>query len=252
MANKLSAICLIALIIICGGCAKRTSYKPKPIRPLKEHQHVDYQATQEQVTLRVKVFTAEDCKEIFEDRANRLNDIIPLQISVENNNGEAWLLHPKNIALNRETIAYMTKRLGSSCNPFLWALATLGTGLLITTAFGVPLYLLGGIAYHNASIPAALFFGIPTIIGMIMIYATPIGFIAGCVAGAHANGDLAKYLKETAVGTSIAIAPNMVIDRLLFIRSKNYQQQFDILLTNGADDKNLLFSVTLPVLNKAV
>lgn len=254
MEKKLSAIILMALIIICGGCSKKAGYKPKPIRPLKEHAKIDYQETQKLVTLRVKMFNDNDCNEVFEDRANRLNDIIPLQISVENNSNKTWHLCTQNIASKCETIKYINHRLGSSYNPFMWALTTFGAGLLITAAFGLPLVFLVGIPVCGSchvNTAAFLFFGIPTVIGMLAIYATPIAFGAALFAGAYANEDLNQYLHATVLCTPVAIAPNTTIDKLLFVRAMNYKERFDVTLTNDDADEKLMFLVTLPTSPKA-
>lgn len=247
MAKKLLSGALIVITIICGGCAKKACYKPKPIRPLKEHKQIDYQETQKNITLRAKLFTIEDRNEIFGDRANRLNTVMPLQISIENNSGATWYLSPKNIALQQETINTVARRL-RSWHTLWWPLTALGGGLALTIGFGLPwLFWVGVPVCGSCHVDrfALCLVGIPTLIGMLAIYGSPIIFIIGLIADSYVNAALMPYLQETYLSKSTSIAPGTAVDQLIFVKNQHFKQQFDIMLTNGTTDEKLIFHVSL-------
>jgi hypothetical protein len=261
MVKKLSLMLATVLVIVTGGCAKRTIYKPNPIKSLKE-QKCDFQETKKEVTIRAKRFTADDCKEIFQDRADRLNNITPIQISFENNGDKVWHLLDKNISLTLEQSQKIIGLLSTNGYRFL-ALGALifGAGSLLAivgaiSLFGLILpYTYVGISATPAYIKAlaSLAFA-STILGCLMVIpGTPATMIITAMSdNKNNNAELSGYLKETALGKAIVIAPRKTIDLLIFVRNKNYKENFEIKLLNDDLTDNLPFSMHLPPLHSNV
>lgn len=247
MTHKNFISLLIGLIVICSGCGKKI-YSPRSISSLKK-QRVDYEETQQAVTMRAKLFNNNDCREIFEDRVDRLSDILIIQLSIENNSNKVWNILNKNISLKQESFSGIYHRLCSPSHPFLWALGTFGVGAAIGLGCGLPAILCFGIPICSSShIPSfALFLLLMSGIGNLSAtLGTPIAFISESIAGTCRNANLSAFLHETMFSKCVAVAPGTLIDRLIFVNFQNYKRQFDITLAHTATAEKMIFHVNLP------
>jgi hypothetical protein len=92
---------------------------------------------------------------------------------------------------------------------------------------------------------------IPAVAGMITaVYGTPVAFIAGHVTDWYNNRDFRSFLQDSTLSKSISLASGATIDRLIFVKTCHYQQQFDLTVKNDNGEK-LTFTITLPALPAA-
>lgn len=239
----------IVLGIIClPACLKNKKYPAGQLRPLRSY--LNYESTQNNVTLRAKKLNKRETVKAFGPRGNQLfnkqrKTIYPIQLSIENNSTELLVLKPEHIDLQLTSYRRVASRLQK--NTLLQALGTLTIGVLTTAAVatgGVATLLIGGMATSVSMIIA----GTATCITapFFLLIGTPIATTVKGIETAKANTTCKRGVKEKTLPPVLLIEPGQTIDTLIFVRKRDYSPAFDVTFVNQHEPEQLnTFAVTL-------
>lgn len=235
-------ICCIALL---PGCVKAPKYSAQKLSRISERS-ADYQETNKDVTLRIKKFSTDDCLSVFGDQGHYISrgkrGLYPLQLTITNNNINPWELTPEGIDLKLVPSSYVLNKMQYSPLGRFFGYSALGVvtycvclataiPFVATTAFGV--------------LPLAIPLGFACIGGGLFTMATPFIALHQAIGTGEANNMIATDIKEKALRTLI-IEPGNTENKLIFVRKKQYKEQFTITLQQDAPGKECLtFKVDL-------
>ena len=112
MKNIVKIITLLFLIITCTGCLKKPALGIKNLKPLTS-ETARTTNTNEQVTAYSKRLTYSEQELIFGQQAQQLKkyNIIPVQLTLENNSKTCWVLKDSNILLSKLKIDEVNAKL---------------------------------------------------------------------------------------------------------------------------------------------
>jgi len=253
--QKIVSCAFIGLLLFVSGCAKKSNYKPHSLPSLKESVHVDYQETKEQVTVRAKKFTHNDCDTFFGDRASKIlsgkRPLQPIQLCIENSSKVAVLLFDENINLRLVPTQMVAGRL----TPYRFATSAIWSGVglfglsvitlpwLFPAAFPLFCHILGAFG-TILSVNGAVFFFLSA---PLILVATPFIFIADNALFRSCPKELKNCIHKTEKGKAVVIHPDGIIDMLIFVHCDQFKPTFDVTLLNENDQtKKQTFTVHLP------
>ncbi len=241
--NPLLLVFILGTISLFSGC-KHRALQSLHLRSLTSY--LDYQKTQQGITLRVKRLCAQDCTSLLGEHAHRLfkkhrrrQPIYPIQISITNNTHTLAALDPKNIDLTLTDYHSVANRLHR--NSFVQAFGGLVAGILVTgllaassifalSASGMLLVIIGSM---KALAPIAICGGAALLITpFFLVIGTPVVSTIKGVQTTQQNRLLKKEIKNHALKHALIIEPRETIDTLIFVEKRNYQEQFSITLAN--------------------
>lgn len=249
---------LTTLIIALPGCVKKNNVHIPHLRALTSY--IDFQESQEDITIRVKKLSESDCKALLGDRARLLfkkrrkqQPIYPIQISISNTSEHRILLKPENIDLQLTPYQDVARRIQHSS--FLHAIGGVFFALVITaglaagsalalTSGGILTYLFGN-ALAAVSAPL-LITGITASIvtPFFLVVGTPIISAARGVETSKENIMMRHELAQASFKRGLLIDPGNTIDTLIFVQRPHLKHAFTITLTNKTK-KLIPFHVTL-------
>ncbi len=249
---------LILMLAVLPGC-KDPSKGRLGMRPLTSL--VDYEASQEGVTLRVKKLDAHDCETILGKPSQRLfkkfrkrQPIWPLQISLTNNTNKLVAMKPSDISLEQLSYKSVSSRLHK--NSFTQVFGTIASSLLIggllalgsvltLSASGILLLTTGSfsITAPIAIIGSSALAAIPT----LLIIGTPILSTVRGVQTAQNNRVMKQDIKSYALKEQVVVPPYQTADMLIFVSKQNYEPLFSVKVTNPENaEEKITFNVAIP------
>ncbi len=253
-----SLLALVALMIL-PGCNKQRRKPIKKLKPLVTHK-ADYQNTQRDITLKTKLLSKEEYKTLL--RKKRLNGfnrkVKAIQLSVTNNSKESWMLKPASINLEqisyrkmeRQVIRYASwNGVGAGFKIALigGAIASAGAACIYYIAgagFFAP-WLLPIVVLESPEIPMTTA-GVIVATGIGVTAASPVVAIKKATTTAELNAQNKERLQKMMLIKPIIIKPNATKTRIIFVRKRDYEAEFEVGLTNVENKKEqLYFSVDL-------
>ena len=242
MNKKWINICIIAVAVcLLSGCATR--YAPNSIKPLSQENLADYKKTHGHVTMQAKELSFAECQEIFGDRTKRLftkrKPLVPIQLTIENNSNNTWLLTESMIDLPLEPSGRVISRLQNSalCRALTVAGMALGSGCILTGLGGI-LFILTTNVYRGSSIGLAGLFGIGMVAAghLLGVSSLVLPVITG-VNTSHENKDIKDYIQRTNLGKALIIKPGQTVNMLLFVLEKQFKPNFTVTLIDQHDEQ---------------
>lgn len=242
MNKKWINVCIIiAAICLLSGCGAR--YAPKALTPLSPVNIADYKKSDGQVTVQAKKLTIAECREIFGDRAYRLfskhRPYVPIQLSIENNSNDTWLLTDAMIDLPLISADDVLGRLQNSalCRALTVAGMALGSGCILTGLGGI-LFILTTNVYRGSSIGLAGLFGIGMVAAghLLGVSSLVLPVIMGGNTS-HENKDIREYIQKTSFGKALIIKPGHTVNVLLFVLQKHFKPNFTVTLIDQHDEQ---------------
>ena len=237
-------------LTIIPGC-KRKNIQPPYLRPLTSY--VDYQKNKEEenVTLRAKKLSPQDCESLIGPHARRLfkkhrrrQPICPIQLSITNNDPQRSLsLEPKNISLSLTNAQTVVNRLQR--DSFIQAFGGIAAGLFITgilafgsifalSASGMLLVIIGSM---QALAPLAVLGGSALLVTpFFLVVGTPIVSTVKGIQTSKQNYKLKKEIEEHSLDQSLIVEPGETVDTLIFVEKQKYKEKFAISLTNPENE----------------
>ncbi|CAN5156619.1 hypothetical protein BH09DEP1_BH09DEP1_8290 [soil metagenome] len=227
---------LMGLVMLLPGCGAQRKQTARP--PVISHKTVQYQETKDGISLVAQEMSSGDFQKTFGKNKDKLskNGIVPVQITVTNNNPEPIRFSPsqKNIPF-----ADYRKVRSTLQNSFLWP-AGIACGIATLVATG----LTGGLTIAFAAISA--YWG-----GWIMLLPTCGVFIfgSGCsaVLVTKSYKNVQEVTRKIDVNYSVPVLPNQDVMAILFLDAAKLESSFDIHIHNASLTKT---TFTIPVIKK--
>lgn len=239
----LSFIC-IGLLLTLAGCAKKSNYKPRQLKSLKELVHIDYQETKEQVTVRAKVFNKLDCDYVFGERADRIigekEPLQPIQLCIENQSCNSLKLAESGIDLPLISSKEISYRLGTRSRYLAGSICG-GIGLCGILAGVGALVAAWPITCPCILIPVIFYAGL----GSLFVIASPFAFLIENCGTRDENNKIKNHVYSMNVGKELVINPGKVIDVVVFVKKHEYKQTFKCTLINDKTSKEIPFMIKL-------
>lgn len=245
-------------LFVLPGCNHKKTHLIPHLRPLASY--IDYQETQNGITLLAKKLTDHDCRPLFGDRARLLfkkrhkkQPIFPIQFSITNKTDHRIALKPEDIEL--ELTNYKTVANRIEHNAFLHALGGCALALVITgglvagsalalTSGGI-LTLLFGNAIATVSAPL-LVAGLSACIvtPFFLVIGTPIISTAKGVETSKENFMMRHELTNKSFKRSLLIDSGQTVDTLIFVDKRHYKSSFTVSF-KSKNQEPITFHVTL-------
>lgn len=246
--------------LLLTSCSKQTHHPY--LRPLP--QYLDYYHAQDDIIVRAKSLTRDDCKAFFGPKSSLLfkkrrqrQPIYPIQISVTNRSEHVAEIKPENIDIQLTSYKDVAQRLAH--NPFLQAFGGIMATVLITGLIAMvssfiltpgilTIYLFGAAA---APISAPLVFA-----GTSALVAAPLFFVIGTpvnstlkgIKSAQSNSVMKKELQRNSLQNALRIEPYQSIETLIFVSKPHYKNEFKLGVTytdNETDQKITNFNIRI-------
>ncbi len=247
--NVISLILLAAgIIIFMPSCVKQP--RQKPTLPFLTMQSADYQVTQRGITLRAKILTTQESKELFNDytpyakklpRKPQSRQLKTVLLSLENKSG-------KPISVNREDIRLpLVNYKHIYFSPSTQQTLKIGGGTI--TAGVVPFLGISVAAFLSATpgcCPCWLL--VPLTLGSGCGLLSSGAFLTGSILWQNnAKKQLHKDFKQVALTDTVTIAPQQRKELLCFVRQQKFNNNFAVTITDDATQIPMItFAVTIP------
>jgi hypothetical protein len=224
MNNRMSIVVVCTGALLLSGCAKY--YKPKPLSMPRV-------LGQEKKGLLVQAvpLCSDECKYVFNNCSPRSKGYEVIQLAVTNKNEQAYLLDAHNISLPLASARHVAHQVGFGV---AWPVA-------LWAVLGVPstlcLAMIGMGANNLGLFKFAWCYG-GVITGLM---------ISGLIHRGRANKDIERDFMERAISndSTIVIDPNMGMNRVMFVKKKDYKPTFDLGLVNQMTGEVVMFAVDL-------
>ncbi len=247
-AYKLTITAIILLCIVCLPACLKNKKLPGQLKPLRSY--LNYESTQNNITLRAKKLSKRETIKTFGIRGKQLfnkqrKTILPVQLSIENNSTELLVLKPEHIGLKLTSYRRVAQRFQK--NTLFQILGTLTIGALATAAVatgGVAALIIGGMA---TSVPLIIV-GTATCVAspFFLLIGAPIATTIKGIETAKANTAAKRGVKEKTLPPVLLIEPGQTIDTLIFVLKRDYRPYFDVTFVNQHEPEKLnTFTVDL-------
>lgn len=226
--SKLFSFFTIFVLVLFSGCAK---YKPRPLFECK-----GLPQEKDNLVVRTAKLSKDECDFAFDDRfaSSRLQ---PVQIMVENKGTQPVELHSSRIGLDIEAMKTLKRTAHFNTLGRTFGYGLLGLGVAFATI--IPAACIGYLCnfssggFHGLAFP---------------IFAMPIVWaLGGGCNSAKMNKKMDKdFAKRTIVmGSRITIAPQAIMNRVMFVSAESYIQSYDIEFVNLVTQKVTQFNCSL-------
>jgi len=233
----------IGLLFIVSGCSKIKQYHNNAITPL--NPQINFKIKKDNIDLRAKKFTPVDCYQLFGERGKKLithnhrTSIYPIQLSITNHSNNTYVLDKKHIGLRLLPYQNVAHRMQYSS-------VLRSVGLLFSGAAVAALVALGGLT--ALAIGVATTFAPIVIIGagacitapFMLVVGTPVSSTINGIQSLRTNSTIKKDIKNKTFTHQIIIKPNQSIDTIIFVKGRNYKNEFSLNLYEKNNKDNTI------------
>ncbi|HBS47611.1 TPA: hypothetical protein DEO28_04580 [Candidatus Dependentiae bacterium] len=237
--NLLKFTILIAITISAFGCGKRKFFIINT--PTSK---TDFCQTQKNVTLNVKKIVAED--NAFFSQSDILRNYHPIEIRIDNNSNNIFILAPENISFKQASKEEMIKFLETV--PSIVGATSFSIPFLAAWAFGSLIYVA---SLFCTSSPVIILGSAPVTIFGPPLLALAIGLPLSIHFGSKTGKKIYRKLHEDLyhsvfLDTPCEILPNLFLQKVICAYPKGFSTQFNLSLINKHDkNETLKFNVNL-------
>ncbi len=239
--KKLFRLCsLVALCALLAGCGPQPSFRLQPLKPKTTYD----QLTKDGVTVRLATCSRQYIRELFGKQGDALlglrshRRIIPIQITIENNSDQSWMLCPYDIRLPLADFDEVKAR-------FTKAAATKGlASYVVGTAGSVMFASFGAAASILHPIPGTIMLALAGV-GLITI---PLKSHRTAAEFGEQNAYYKQALEHLALREDVVVHPQETVNKLIFVERKYLRKESDVRLRIFAQnnpDHTMLYNLYL-------